>query len=432
MKRTAFLKVAVSSLILGGTMAGCASTGFGTRAGLASGQAPAEKYAATAEKALSQNKNGEAVIAAEAAVAASPNNGDYRSLLGQAYLADGRFVSAETSFEDAMTLGHVDARTIIGLAMVKIASGKSDDARALLGAHMDVVPAADYGLAIALAGDTNEGLRVLSAEVRQPDANAKVRQNLAYTLALAGRWRESKLMASQDLAPADAGKRVGQWAMLARPGAQTQQVAMLMGVTPQADPGMPVHLALRDDSTAQIALAAAETPVATSTEPPEIPSFVEALPMAETQVAVNDSYAPSVAAPLIRAEPSSIRSMVPLKSAFAPTPTHAPAPPSAQVSGTSKYVVQLGAFSDAEGVNEAWRKISGRNQNIKGSATLSSTATVKGRIYHRLALTGFENRNAAVQACARLQSKGSPCFVRSIAGETANWVARGTKQLAAL
>ncbi|MCF8706431.1 SPOR domain-containing protein [Rhizorhapis sp. SPR117] len=426
MKHTVFFKLAVSSLILGGTMAGCTSTGYGTRAGVASGQAPAEKYAATAEKALSQDKNSEAMTAAEAAVAASPNNGDYRSLLGQAYLADGRFASAETSFEDAMTLGHVDARTVIGLAMVKIAIGKSDDARTLLGAHMDVVPAADYGLAIALAGDTNEGLRVLSAEVRQPDANAKVRQNLAYTLALAGRWRESKLMASQDLAPADAGKRVGEWAMLARPGAQTQQVARLMGVTPQADPGLPVRLALRDDSAAPIALAAAEAPIAMPSEPAELPSFVEASPMAETQTAMDDAYAASVAAPLLRADPAPIRSMVPLKSAF----TSAPAP--VPVASASQYVVQLGAFSNPEGVNQAWRKLSSHNQNIKGFSTLSNTAKVKGKIYHRLALSGFESRNAAVQACARLRSKGSSCFVRSIAGETASWVTRGTKQFAAL
>src|SRR3546814_3982712 len=70
---------------------------------------------------------------------------------------------------------------------------------------------------------------------RQLDATARTRQNLAYTLALAGRWRESKMVASQDLSPQDAGKRVGEWAVLARPGAEAQQVAQLMGVTPQAD-----------------------------------------------------------------------------------------------------------------------------------------------------------------------------------------------------
>src|SRR3546814_9442887 len=107
---------------------------------------------------------------------------------------------------------------------------------------MEIVPASDYGFAMALAGDTEEGLRILSAEARQLDATARTRQNLAYTLALAGRWRESKMVASQDLSPEDAGKRVGEWAVLARPGAEVQQVAQLMGVTPQADPGQPIRL----------------------------------------------------------------------------------------------------------------------------------------------------------------------------------------------
>src|SRR3546814_13212596 len=99
---------------------------------------------------------------------------------------------------------------------------------------------------MGMAGETEEGLRILSAEARQLDATARTRQNLAYTLALAGRWRESKMVASQDLSPQDAGKRVGEWAVLARPGAEAQQVAQLMGVTPQADPGQPVRLALVD------------------------------------------------------------------------------------------------------------------------------------------------------------------------------------------
>src|SRR3546814_7744422 len=97
---------------------------------------------------------------------------------------------------------------------------------------------------MALAGDTEEGLRILSAEARQLDATARTRQNLAYTLALAGRWREYKMVASQDLSPEDAGKRVGEWAVLARPGAEVQQVEKLMGVTQAAEPGQPLGLEL--------------------------------------------------------------------------------------------------------------------------------------------------------------------------------------------
>src|SRR3546814_2333397 len=109
MKRSAFLKIAGSSLILGGTIAGCASTAPGTHTASASDNDGAQ-YAAAAAKALSQDKDGKAIVAAEEAVAANPQDGAYRSLLGQAYLSGGRFASAETSFEDALSLDRKSTR----------------------------------------------------------------------------------------------------------------------------------------------------------------------------------------------------------------------------------------------------------------------------------------------------------------------------------
>src|SRR3546814_15176065 len=100
--------------------------------------------------------------------------------------------------------------------MVKIARGKSNDARAVLEQHMEIVPASDYGFAMALAGDTEEGLSILSAEARQLDATARTRQNLAFTLALAVRWRGSKMVASQESLPEYAVTRVVTWDELAR------------------------------------------------------------------------------------------------------------------------------------------------------------------------------------------------------------------------
>ena len=410
MKRTAFFKFAASSFILGATMAGCASTGSGTnRAALGAGQAG--KLAANAERALAQDEGGKAVLSAEAAVSASPNDAQYRSLLGQAYLSDGRFASAETAFEDAMSLGQTDARTVIGLAMVRIAGGRNSAAHDLLSEHMDVVPAADYGLAMALAGDTDEGLRILRAEARQPDASAKVRQNLAYTLALAGQWREAKLIASQDLSPADAGKRVGEWAVLARPGAKAQQVAHLMGVTPQADPGQPVALALKSAPVPVETAATAElVPPPYTQAPAEIEQFAEIAPAAQL-----DRPAPAMIQPV--AIPAAM-----------PAPMKTTVRPVASVSGG--YVVQLGAFSSAKGVDQAWRKISSRYQHIGNLGSIANKAQINGRTFHRLAVSGFDSRADAEKLCASLKAKGSVCFVRRIDGAAATrWVSRDMRQL---
>src|SRR3546814_8099117 len=80
---------------------------------------------------------------------------------------------------DAMTLGNRDARTIVTLALVKVGLGKDRAARDLLASHADIVPAADYGLALAMAGDAPEGVRILSEMIHDPAATARTRQNLA-------------------------------------------------------------------------------------------------------------------------------------------------------------------------------------------------------------------------------------------------------------
>lgn len=408
MKRTAFFKFAASSFILGATMAGCASTGSGTYGAAAAGQAG--KLAASAERALAQDEGAKAILSAEAAVAASPNDPQYRALLGQAYLSAGRFASAETAFEDAMTLGQADARTVIGLAMVRTASGSGSAARDLLTQHMDVVPAADYGLAMALAGDTEEGLRVLRAEARQPDASAKTRQNLAYTLALAGLWREAKLIASQDISPAEAGKRVAEWAVLARPGAKAQQVAQLMGVTPQADPGQPVALAL-NTAPAPVEMAAAPelVPPTYAAAPTPIEDFADVAPVAEP---VRPAFA--MIQPIPAAATHSISQKVPVRPVKA-----------------GGYVVQLGAFSSAEGADQAWRKISSQYGNVRNFGSIANKAEVNGKIFHRIALSGFVSLNEAKGLCSSLKAKGSQCFVRRIDGAAATrWVSRDKGQLA--
>lgn len=398
MQRSVFFKFAASSFILGATMAGCATTSSGNRGAATLDVDQAGKFSKT-------------VASAEAAVAASPNDAHSRAMLGQAYLNEGRFASAETSFEDAISLGQTDARTVIGLAMSRIAGGRSDAARDLLQQNMDVVPAADYGLAMALAGDTDEGLRVLWAEARQPDATAKVRQNLAYALALAGRWKESKLIASQDLSPADAGKRVTEWAVLTRPGAQAQQVAQLIGVTPKADPGLPVALALNaapEPATVQMAAAPELVPPAYSPEAAaEIESFAEVVPVAEAA-----KPALAMIQPLL-------------------IPAATPAPKNVLNRAAGGYAVQLGAFSSAAGVDQAWRNLSSRYQNIRAFASIANRTQVNGRTFHRLALSGFDSRAEAERLCAGLKAKGSVCFVRRIDGAAATqWVSRDLRQLA--
>ncbi|MDX3899643.1 MAG: SPOR domain-containing protein [Sphingobium sp.] len=401
MKRTALGKAAISSLLVATTMVGCTGQAFRPRSSVAVVGTDGAKLAAKAEKALADRAFADALQAAEAAVAATPDNAAYRQILGRAYAANGRFLSAETALTDAMTLGNSDARTIVTLALVQVGLGKGEAARSLLAAHADTVPAADYGLAVAMAGDPLEGVRVLSQAIHDPSATARTRQNLAYAYALAGRWKDARMMAGEDLAPLEATQRIAQWAMMAEPSMGAQRVASLMGVAPDMnDAGQPVALALAPAAREAAPVALADA----GTQPP--PS-VEGAPIVEAPAAVAVASAePQLFAPIIRAPAIAARAAAPAatvrKVAFL-QPVE---------KGASNWVVQVGAYDSAAVAREKWQRMATINDRLAAFPVLTSTATVKGRAFHRLALSGFGKRTDAMALCQSIRAQRGQCFVR--------------------
>jgi Flp pilus assembly protein TadD len=408
MKRKNLGMAAVSTLLMAGTMVGCTGQAFRPRSSVA---VVKDTDGAKAEKALAARDFAAALKAAEAAVAANPDNARYRQILGRAYAANGRFASAETALSDAMTLGNGDARTIVTLALVQVALGKPDAARSLLVAHTDTVPAADYGLAIAMAGDPQEGVRLLSQAIHDPSATARTRQNLAYAYALAGRWKDARVMAGEDLAPLEAMQRITQWAMIAEPSMAPQRVAAFMGVTPDArDAGLPVALALAPKAVDAAPVALAEA------APAEAPSaaWADAAPVEETAVepalmadAATVETAP-VPAPMIRAERKLVRSII--GAPIATVQQTAYIRPVKKAS--SNWVVQVGAYDNAAIAREKWRQMATISSTIAAFPVLTSTATVNGRAFHRLALSGLGNRADAMALCKTIRSQRGQCFVR--------------------
>jgi len=189
-------------------------------------------------------KGERAVNHAEAAVLADPRNASYRSVLGAAYLEQGRFVSAATAFGEAMELGDNDPRTVLSFALAKVATGDNGAALAQLTANQNSIPVADLGLAMALAGQPERGVHHLINAVRNGQNSAKARQNLAYAYALAGNWPAARVMAAEDVPADQLDARLSDWAAAARPEDYQLRVASLLGVSPSNDGGQPVHLAL--------------------------------------------------------------------------------------------------------------------------------------------------------------------------------------------
>lgn len=419
MKRTAFAKAAVSSLLIGTTMVGCTGMAFRPSA-IAQQSDNADRLVAAAEKALASRDGARAVQSAEAVVRVAPQDAAYRQLLGRAYVASGRFASAEAALSDAMALGNRDARTIVSLALVKVALGKSEAARDLLAAQADIVPAGDYGLAMAMAGDADEGARILGQAIHDPSATARTRQNLAYAYALAGRWKDARLMAGLDLDPLAANQRITQWAQTAASSFATQRVAALMGVTiDSADAGQPVALALAPQAAPVETAEAAPAPVEpVSVEPAPVETAAVAAPVSDVVAAVaSDVPAPSFTASSAPVRAAALRPVEASRSAAVPRRIQAAFRPAGQ--GGSNWVVQLGAFENAAVAKEKWFSMARRDSALASLPVLTSQITVNGATYSRLAVSGFDERAEAVAMCRAIRARRGQCFVRENAPDAA-------------
>lgn len=408
-------------------------------------------FAAKANKAMGKRQWAKAIAAAEAAVRLSPDDAGYRALLGNAYLRGGRFFAAEQTYADVMTIQPDNGRMALNLALTQIATGKWETARATLDAHAAAIPAADRGLAIALAGDPQTAIDILTVATRSPDADAKTRQNLALAFALAGRWPEARSLVSLDLTPADADRRLAEWASFARPVSASDQVAALLGITPVADPGLPTALAL---NAAPAATAVAQADPVDRFMPGQSPAAAVAeVPPAPVETAATQP-APAVSVPV----PAAARAFVAARPVATPVRTARarPAPParirliaapgggyktplSVAAAGKAPVVaarrgnwyVQLGAYGNAAMAHAGWSHMVRRYPAFADHTPAGMSARVRGASFYRLSVGGFA-RGDADSLCRGYRAKGGACFVRAAAGDqVASWYRGGAIQVAA-
>lgn len=421
----------VSALLLAGAAVtvthGIAPALASSRVG-AKAQKAAADSAARAAKALAKKQWNKAIGLAEDAVSLDGQDSGYRTLLGNAYLRGGRFASAEQAFADVLTLRPDDGAIALNLALARIASGRWDAARETLDTHSAAISPADRGLALALAGDPAGGVEVLTTAARGPAADAKTRQNLALALALAGRWAEARAIVAMDMDAGEVDRRIEQWAAFARPSSAADQVSSLLGVTPAADPGQPMALAL-----------AGAPPVATASVDAFMPGRADA---AVESTMASQEVPPVATAAVAPAEPVSapipmIAAPAAYKVAAVKRMTAAARPAVVRVQGHGRvagdWVVQLGAFQNAGVAKDGWHRATRRLPALAQHRPNGVSASVKGATFYRLSVGGF-TRNDAVALCRGYRAKGGVCFVRATAGDQmAAWLrapAKGAVQLA--
>jgi tetratricopeptide (TPR) repeat protein len=392
-------------------------------------------------------------------------------LLGNAYFASGRFASAEVAYRDALLLYPDQPQAVLKLALVQIAQGKNAQALSYLSQVRSLLQPADFGLAVALAGQPQEAVNVLDAAAREVGADARVRQNLALAHALSGDWTAARNVASQDLSGDMVDARIQQWMTFAKPRAASDQVAALTGFKPVADPGQPTRLALRSSNTrtatvtlpppapmapqvpvVAFAPQAEAQPVAQYVPAPEVSNQPVVQYVPEYQAPAEQAAAPQTAEPAPAPEPAAVaevrapapeppsvstivaaavEAVAEAPAAFAEyvglapkaepkkkvTPARALLRRASLANGNSTAVVQLGAYGSPARVAIAWNDAARRYSALRRFSPVSAKfQSPKGMVY-RLSVKGFGTAQQAKSLCQSLRRAGGECFVRSVAGD---------------
>jgi Flp pilus assembly protein TadD len=419
--------------------------------GCAASPAPRADITATqAEQALAQGRTNRALTLAEQTVQANPTNASYRAMLGKAYLDSGRFASAETAFNDAMTLGDNSPRTALSLALAQVGQAKYAEAAALLNQWEGQIATADMGLALALSGQPERGIHLMGNAIRSGDDTVKMRQNLAYAYAVAGRWREARVMAAQDVPAGELGNRMEQWAAMASPEAFNTRVASLLGVPAGVqDMGQPTALALGNtpsvpqlaaEAAGQIAapeavasaeLAAIQAPAtgryASAEGTLAVPAFGSELPavgaaqpvnaFAQTQSDFARAFSTPERAPVV----ASLAAVAQDAGQFTSQPVVQQVPQTAStrraaapqqvaavspVSGAdATHLVQLGSFTSEDRARRAWTIYTSRYPELANHEMVITEAVVRGKRYFRVSAGGFNLANSRTM-CGRVSAAG--------------------------
>lgn len=408
---------ALCSAMVAALLAGCS----GQPPLASTGAPPVAGAGSDSGRAVPGDAGGDKVLArAEARVAKAPQNASARADLAQLYLAAGRFDSAATTFEDAVSLGDQSPRSGLGLALAYIGSGRNAQALDVLARWQGKVPAGDFGLAVALAGKPAQGVAILTDTLRGGEDTAKVRQNLAYAYALDGRWAEARVVASQDVPADQLDARMGEWASRARPDQTQARVAGLIGAPMRGDPGQPAALALNGVEHAPrtaLALSSPELPVpafgAADAPAAELPpvqsgeSFWGATPPQEAPPEA--AVVPATFEPETQPEETPSRMFA---ESFAAAPdTAAPVPAARETARprSTAHLIQLGSFRTMEGAKRAWGIYQRTNPALRGHTLRITEAEVRGRRYFRVAAEGFD-RHAAQTLCSTVKQRGGGCF----------------------
>lgn len=203
---------------------------------------------------------------------------------------------------------------------------------------------------------------------------------------------------------------------------ERDRIALLLGIVPAPDQGLPAALRLQSSSDSSAALEPA-----LAIAPPS-PQSVEPAP-ASSPAALYETEAPREVQPAI----PYFQSRKTQKLAALPNQADASAPKmsrrasqqwGAALTPGRTFVVQLGAFSSTSKAADAWRRMTKKHRSLQKLDGRQAQFKLGQTTFYRLSV-GFPSRVAARDMCQKLRGQGSPCFVRVLnAQDQVRWAAR--------
>jgi Flp pilus assembly protein TadD len=143
----------------------------------------------------------------------NPSDRNVLAAYGKAQAAAGQLQQALDTISRAQTPDRPDWKLVSAQGAILDQMGKASEARARYRDALDIMPnepsvLSNLGMSYVLTGDLRTAETYMRQAAGQPNADSRVRQNLALVVGLQGRFPEAEQIARRELSPQQADANV--------------------------------------------------------------------------------------------------------------------------------------------------------------------------------------------------------------------------------